>query len=156
MQIHLITVGKMKSSHLSALAQDYLGRLGRFVRCEVTTVREAAESTASDVRRAQEQEATAILAKIPASAYVVLLDVGGEMVSSEKLAEMIERHQNEATKDLYFVIGGFSGVAESVRKRANWRWSLSKLTFTHEIAQVLVAEQLYRAYTILHRHPYSK
>ncbi|MBX7219218.1 MAG: 23S rRNA (pseudouridine(1915)-N(3))-methyltransferase RlmH [Blastocatellia bacterium] len=146
----------MKAKEYAALAEEYQGRLGRFVRLEETTVRESSGSLANDTRRAQEFEATSLLAAIPEDAFVILLEVTGEMVSSEELAERIRRRQDSGTKTLCFVVGGHSGVAESVKRRADWQWSLSKLTFTHEMARVLLAEQVYRAFTILNNFPYSK
>jgi 23S rRNA (pseudouridine1915-N3)-methyltransferase len=78
------------------------------------------------------------------------------MWSSSQLAEFLGKHMSEEPRRLTFVIGGFGGSAESVRKRADRKWSLSPLTFTHDMTRVLVLEQLYRALAILNNHPYSK
>lgn len=156
MRLRFIVVGKMKSAWCAALVEEYLSRLSRFVRCEVTVAREATGSTATDPRRTQEYEALTLLAAIPTEAFVILLDVAGESVTSQELAERLRRHQDTGTKEICFVVGGHSGVAASIKNRADWTWSLSKLTFTHELARVLLAEQVYRAYTILNGFPYSK
>lgn len=156
MRIRFVVVGKTKSPHWAALAEDYVKRTARFAPCETTIVREADAALASDARRALEREAHAIAQAIPADAISVLLDVDGEMTASEELAERIRRWRDAGERELCVVVGGHWGVAESVRRRADWRWSLSRLTFTHEMARTLATEQIYRAFTILHRFPYAK
>jgi len=103
-----------------------------------------------------EEEAEKILQTMDTSDRIVLLDAGGTLWSSKQLATFIGKHMNEDQRRLTFVIGGFDGVAESLRKRADRTWSLSPLTFTHDMTRVLVLEQLYRALAILNNHPYSK
>ncbi len=156
MRVRFIVVGKCKSREWSALYDEYLVRLRRFADATTSIVREATGSTANDARRALDQEGQAILAAISPEAAVVLLDIDGEIVGSDGLADRIRRRRDASTKELCVVIGGHFGVADAVRARADWRWSLSKLTFTHEMARVLAAEQVYRAYTILNNFPYSK
>jgi 23S rRNA (pseudouridine1915-N3)-methyltransferase len=154
MRLRLIWVGKTRNEHLRALAGDYLKRLSRFARCEVTEVREC---TSADTRACLEEEGKRILGALASDALAVLLDVGGKTVwSSGELAEQLEGWQNRSVKEVAFVIGGHWGVSEEVRARAQVRWSLSPLTLTHEMARVVVAEQLYRAYTISRGLPYQK
>ncbi len=156
MRVRFIVVGKCKSREWSALYDEYLARLGRFTNVATTVVREATGAAANDARRAVELESQAILAAVPPEACVFLLDIDGESVGSDGLADRIRRRRDGATKELCAVVGGHYGIAEAVRARADWRWSLSKLTFTHEMARVLAAEQVYRAYTIINNFPYSK
>jgi 23S rRNA (pseudouridine1915-N3)-methyltransferase len=153
MHLRLIWVGKTKNEHLRALVEDYLGRLRRFIRSEVTELRESAARTE---REGIEDEGKRIIGALPGNAFIVLLDVEGREWSSTQLAGEVEKWQTTGKREVVFVIGGHNGVSEEVAARANFRWSLSRLTFTHEMARVVLAEQLYRAYTIIHGLPYQK
>ena len=153
MRMRLIWVGKTRNEHMRALADDYLRRLGRFVRCEVVELR---ESSSADERVCLEEEGKRITGALASDALTVLLDVAGEQRSSPELAAEIERWQTRGTKEVIFVVGGHLGVSPEVKRRADSRWSLSRLTLTHEMARVVLVEQLYRAYTILRGLPYQK
>jgi 23S rRNA (pseudouridine1915-N3)-methyltransferase len=153
LRLRLIWVGKTRNEHLRALAEEYLKRLSRFARCEVTELR---ESAAKDARAVLEEEGKRILGSLASDALTVLLDIGGHEWGSEELAREVERWQGRAVKEAAFVVGGHLGVSEEVRRRADVRWSLSRLTLTHEMARVVLAEQLYRAYTITRGLPYQK
>ena len=153
MHLRLIWIGKTKNEHLRALADDYLGRLRRFVRLEVTELRESAARTE---REGIEDEGRRIIGALKSGAVVVLLDVAGHEWSSTELAGEVEKWQTSGKKEVAFVIGGHNGVSAEVAERADVRWSLSRLTLTHEMARVVLAEQLYRAYTIIHGLPYQK
>ena len=153
MRLRLVWIGKTRNGHLRALAEDYLGRLRRFVRCEVAELR---ESGARTEREGIEDEGRRIIGALHRDALVVLLDVGGREWDSHELAAQVEKWQNMGAKEVAFVIGGPNGVSGEVAGRAQARWSLSRLTLTHEMARVVLAEQLYRAYTIIHGLPYQK
>ena len=153
MRLRLIWVGKTKNEHLRALIDDYLGRLRRFVRPEVTELR---ESSARTEREGIEDEGRRIIGALHRDAFVVLLDVEGREWSSTQLASEVEKWQIAGKREVAFVIGGHHGVSQEVAGRANFRWSLSRLTLTHEMARVVLTEQLYRAYTIIHGLPYQK
>lgn len=153
MLFRFVWVGKTRNEHLRALVDDYLARLRRFMRWEVTELR---ESSARETSEGIEDEGRRIIGALRSDALVVLLDVEGREWSSFDLAREIERWQNEGRKEVAFVIGGHNGVSKEVASRAPVRWSLSRLTLTHEMARVLLAEQLYRAYTIINGLPYQK
>lgn len=153
MRLRFVWVGKIRNEHLRALVDEYLKRLGRFVRCEVVEIR---ESGASAKEAGIEDEAKRILGALHADSVVVLLDVEGRQYSSPELAAQVEKWQTESAKEVAFVIGGHWGVARDVGERASVRCSLSRLTLTHEMARVLLVEQIYRAYTIVHGLPYQK
>lgn len=154
MRLRLVWVGKTRNPHLRALAGEYLNRLEKFARCDVVELR---ESTAADGRACIEEEGKRILSALSAEASVVLLDVAGpKSWSSEGLAAQVEEWQDRSVKEVAFVVGGHLGVSEDVRRRAAVRWSLSPLTLTHEMARVVMAEQLYRAFTIIRGLPYQK
>ena len=153
MKLRMVWLGKTRDPHLALLAKDFTSRIAHSLPIEVTELKDV--KTGDGERRLQD-EASRILGSLDASDRVVLLDANGPMWSSSQLATFLGRHMNEDQRRLTFVIGGFGGTAESVRKRADRKWSLSPLTFTHDMTRVLVLEQLYRALAILNNHPYSK
>src|SRR5689334_10293446 len=144
MKIRFIWPGKTKDEHLRALIADYLKRLQRFVRCEVFETREGGGSDRPRV----EKESRRLLDAIPANSLAVLLDLDGADWSSHELADEVKRWENDSIKEVAIVIGGQDGVGSEVVSRAQKRWRLSRLTLTHEMARVVVVEQVYRAYTI--------
>jgi 23S rRNA (pseudouridine1915-N3)-methyltransferase len=154
MRLRLIWVGKTRNEHLRSLVGEYLKRLSRFARCEVVELRECA---AADTRACLEEEGERIVGALASEALAVLLDVSGPTSwSSQELAAQFEEWQTRSVKEVAFIVGGHLGVSEEVRVRANVQWSLSRLTLTHEMARVLLVEQLYRAYTIMRGLPYQK
>ncbi|HEX3926519.1 MAG TPA: 23S rRNA (pseudouridine(1915)-N(3))-methyltransferase RlmH [Gemmatimonadales bacterium] len=148
----LVAVGKLRPAFREA-ADDYLRRLARSGSFAEREVREAGR--AGSVTRQRDDEGQHLLAAIPEHSGVVLLDLDGERWSSEALAEQVGRWQREA-RDRTFVLGGAVGVSAAVRDRAECAWSLGPLTLPHELARVVVLEQLYRATTILRGEPYHK
>lgn len=153
MRLRFVWVGKTREAHVRALVEEYLKRLGHFVRCEISEVREGAGRTEHE---GIEVEGRRIKDALRADSFVVLLDLEGRAWSSRELAAEVERWQVTGTKEVAFVIGGPNGVSDEVKKRADIRWSLSRLTLTHEMARVILVEQIYRAYTIIHGLPYQK
>jgi len=152
MRIRFIWPGKTKDERLRDLVSEYLKRLSRFARCEVVEVR---EGTSGD-RSSHDKEARRILEAVPDRAFMVLLNVKGREWSSPELADQVKRWENDAVKEIAIVIGGPEGVSNQVSARAQKHWRLSRLTLTHEMARVVVVEQIYRAYTIIHGLPYQK
>ncbi|MEJ7617205.1 MAG: 23S rRNA (pseudouridine(1915)-N(3))-methyltransferase RlmH [Pyrinomonadaceae bacterium] len=152
--MRLIWVGKTKNEHLRALVDEYVKRIERFARCEIVHVREGTRG--ANEREVLASEERHLLGAVGADARMVLLDVEGRSWSSHDLAKYVEEWQVRGAKDLAFVVGGHYGVSEAVRQRANQSWSLSRLTLTHEMARVVVVEQLYRAFTIIRGLPYQK
>jgi 23S rRNA (pseudouridine1915-N3)-methyltransferase len=153
MRLRIIWVGKTKNEHIRALADEYLKRLKRFARCEVT---ELNASRATAAREGIAEEGRRIISALHSEALVVLLDVLGREWSSEQLAAEIKRWQVEGKREVAFIVGGHNGVPAEVNARANIRWSLSRLTLTHEMVRPVLLEQIYRAYTIIHGLPYQK
>ncbi len=153
MRVRFIWVGKTKNEQMRALIDEYFKRLSRFVRCEV---REISAGKARTVGAGIEEEGRRIIGALHSDALTVLLDVGGHEWSSPELAARVEQWQVSGTKEAVFIIGGQDGVSAEVAARADLRWSLSRLTLTHEMARVVLLEQVYRAYTIMHGLPYQK
>jgi 23S rRNA (pseudouridine1915-N3)-methyltransferase len=143
-------VGKTRDANWKALQDEYLRRLSHFVKYEISEVKDAQGTDSVDI------EGNDLLAKTNQSSFVVLLDVKGQHLSSHELAAELEKWQNRAHKEIVFLIGGAKGVSSKVAERANFKLSLSFLTFTHEMARVMLIEQLYRAFTINKGFPYQK
>ena len=152
MRLRIIWTGKTRDARLRALVDDYAGRLSHFVRCEVTELREPARADKSGIER----ETKRISDALRPGAVTVLLDSEGAEWTSQQLAAQVQSWEGSGVKEVAFVIGGPNGLASDFKARADKRWSLSRLTLTHEMARVLLFEQLYRAYTIIHGLPYQK
>jgi len=146
MKFRFLWVGKTKDKNWRALQEEYLARLSHFVRCEIVELKDAGK----------EIEGKLILDKLNQSTFVCLLDVKGRSISSHDLAANLKNWQNRGIKEVTFIIGGAEGVASEVVERADNSLSLSFLTFTHEMARVVMLEQLYRAFTIIKGFPYQK
>lgn len=146
MKFRFIWVGKTKDKHWRALEAEYLARLSHFVKYEITEIKDGTK----------ESESKLILEKLNQSHFVCLLDVKGRSISSPDLAKMVEKWQNRGFKEITFIIGGAEGVASRVVERADYSLSLSFLTLTHEMARVVMLEQIYRAFTIIKGFPYQK
>jgi len=147
MKFRLIWVGKTRDKNYKALQNEYLQRLSHFVNCETVEIKDGG---------GKHDEGQRILQKVNPSSFVCLLDVIGQQMSSHDLANEVERWQNRGLKEIAFIIGGADGVSSEVAAKADIRLSLSFLTFTHEMARVVMLEQLYRAYTIIKGFPYQK
>ena len=152
MRLRIIWTGKTRDARLRALVDDYAERLSHFVRCEVTELREPGRADKSGIER----ETKRISDALRPGAVTVLLDSEGAEWTSQQLAAQVQSWEGSGVKEVAFVIGGPNGLASDFKARADKRWSLSRLTLTHEMVRVLLFEQLYRAYTIIHGLPYQK
>ena len=150
MKFRFIWIGKTRDKSYRALQDEYLQRLSHFVKCEVVEIRDTAPHETKEI------EGKRILEKLNQSSFVCLLDVTGRSLSSPELSKEVEKWQNAGMKEISFIIGGADGIAPQVATRADAVLSLSFLTFTHEMARVVMLEQLYRAYTIIKGFPYQK
>jgi 23S rRNA (pseudouridine1915-N3)-methyltransferase len=155
MKLRFVWIGKTRRLPIRELVGEYLERVGRFAPVEVTELRDRNE-VGSDPRVILDKEGADILTRTAADPFVVVLDERGRQLDSIKMAELIERHRLSGTKQITFVLGGHGGISEAVRKRADLVLSLSRMTMTHELARVLLIEQVYRAFTIIHDLPYQK
>jgi 23S rRNA (pseudouridine1915-N3)-methyltransferase len=149
-KFHFVWIGKTKDKNWRALQDEYLQRLSHFVKFDVAEIRESAAF------ETKETEGKRILENLNQSNFVCLLDVKGNEISSHQLAEKIENWQNRSVKEIAFVICGQDGASREVVEKADYSLSLSSLTLTHEMARVVLIEQLYRAYTIIKGFPYQK
>lgn len=154
MRIVVAAVGKPRDAALAAAIREYETRAARYWPLEVREVREeGGRSLAAD--QVREREGERLAAKVPVGAYVVVCEQGGLTMTSEEFAHWLQRRR-EAARDLAFVIGGAFGLGGAVRAPANAALALAPWTLPHEIARLVLAEQLYRAGTIVRREPYHK
>ncbi len=157
--IKLLVIGKQKEKAMRQLTDEYVKRLQAFTKIEII---EAADENAPQslsvlqMEQIKDKEGQRLLHHIKDSDYVILLDLAGVMLTSEKLSQKIDQLQTYSAGNIVFIIGGSLGVSKALIERANFRWKLSDLTFPHQLVRVLLAEQLYRAFTILHHQPYHK
>jgi 23S rRNA (pseudouridine1915-N3)-methyltransferase len=153
MKLHFVWIGKTRDRNCAALVADYLERTRRFVHHEVSELK---EQSGGDEKRMIAAEGRKLISAIVRDDFVALLDEKGGEFDSPQFAEFIAERQRAGTKRLAFVIGGFAGVSDEVRQRADLRLSLSRMTLTHELARVFLTEQVYRAFTLLAGSPYHK
>jgi 23S rRNA (pseudouridine1915-N3)-methyltransferase len=154
--IKVIAVGKLKERFWTQACDEYIKRLRPYVVLEIVELADVDPARAGGEAAALTREAEAILRAVPDSAYTVLLDVAGKDYSSEQIAYMLDDLATAGTNDVAFVIGSSCGVDASVRARADMRLSFGKITMPHNIARVVLLEQLYRAQKIIRREPYHK
>ena len=156
--ITLLCIGKMKDKALHQLEEEYTKRLGAFTKVQILEVKD--ESNARSERESEallirEKEGERALAKIRDKDFVVLLDLHGEQWDSEGFASRLDRWNTE-NPSVVFVIAGSLGPSPALTARADVRWQLSKLTYTHLMTRVLVLEQIYRAFMITNGRNYHK
>ncbi len=154
MRIELLVVGKTRQDYLAAGIDDYRQRLRPYCPLSVKVVKEKRGRLPDNARLREEGEK--LISLMPKGALLVVLDPGGRQLSSEELALDIGRWRDTGKQLVAFVIGGPLGLSAEVRRRADLTISLSRMTFTHEMARLLFLEQLYRAFTILAGSKYHK
>jgi 23S rRNA (pseudouridine1915-N3)-methyltransferase len=155
MKLRFVWIGKTKRAPVKELIREYLDRVEKFASVEVTELRDR-NDVGSDPQRIIDKEGEDILSSTASAGYLIALDERGQEADSIKLAELIEKHRIAGTKQITFVIGGHLGLSDAVRNRAQLLLALSRMTFTHDLARVLLIEQVYRAFTIIHNLPYQK
>lgn len=157
MQCTVISVGSLKEDYLSAAVTEYKKRLAAFARVEEINIKEErlSDDSPSMVEKALSVEGERILSRIPEGAYTVALCVEGKMLSSEALAALVGKAKDEKGK-LCFIIGSSHGLAPTVKAKADFRLSLSPMTFPHQLMRVILSEALYRSFTILAGKTYHK
>lgn len=159
MRITLITVGKIKEKYLKDAIAEYSKRLSRYCKLKIVEVADEktpdnASDTVEDAIRDKEGER--ILKYVKEEAYVITLEIAGKMLTSEELAEKVEKLGVQGTSHIIFIIGGSIGLGKEVRKRSDYALSFSKMTFPHQLMRVILLEQIYRSYRIMNHEPYHK
>tara|TARA_R110000868_G_scaffold4805_17_gene29921 strand:- start:2829 stop:3296 length:468 start_codon:yes stop_codon:yes gene_type:complete len=155
MKIRLLAVGQKMPSWVTEGYQEYAKRLPADCALELVEISPGYRSKSSSKEKAMQQEADALLKAIRPQEHLVALDVLGKPWSTEQLASQMGQWRMDG-HDIALVIGGPDGIAPSLLTQAKQRWSLSSLTLPHPLVRVVVAEQIYRAWTLLQGHPYHK
>ena len=159
MNIHIICVGKLKEKFYTEAAAEYAKRLGAYCRLTITELPEERlpqNPSQGEIDAALEREAGAILARLPKGAAVTALCVEGKPCSSEELAARLAAWAGGGRSTLAFLIGGSYGLHPSVKARADWKLSMSPMTFPHHLARVMLLEQIYRGFKINEGSQYHK
>jgi 23S rRNA (pseudouridine1915-N3)-methyltransferase len=154
MKIIFWSIGKQNESYVKEGIEEFTQRTGRYFPCEwklVAPPKNAAAMSETDLRDA---ESNTILETLDPIDYMVLLDERGKMLNSPALAKLINERAVNGAKKIHFIIGGAFGVNDAVRKRADLVWQLSQLVFPHQLVRLILAEQVYRACTILRNEKY--
>jgi 23S rRNA (pseudouridine1915-N3)-methyltransferase len=154
MRLVVAVVGKPRNAALGEAIRDYETRAARYWPLDVHEVREE-RATGIPVDRVKEREALRLSEKVPERAQTVACELGGKSLSSEQFAELLQTAR-EQDRDLAFLIGGAFGLSPSVAKKSTMRLSLAPWTLPHEIARLVLVEQIYRAGTIVRGEPYHK
>ena len=159
MSISIIAVGKMKEKPFRAMADEYLKRVSRFGKTEEIELPDLPEPTASSAaieKQIKDKEGEMILAKIKPTDYVIAMTIPGKQWDSPGLSRHMEELMDRGQSSMVFVIGGSLGLSDAVIARANEQLSMSKMTFPHQLARVMLLEQLYRAMKIRAGERYHK
>ncbi len=159
MKITLITVGKIKEKYLKDAIAEYSKRLSKYCKLEIIEVADEktpdnASGTVENTIRSKEAER--ILKYVKEDAYVITLEIQGKQLTSEELADKIDKLGVQGTSHIIFIIGGSIGLGEEVLKKSNYALSFSKMTFPHQLMRVILLEQVYRSYRIISGEPYHK
>ncbi|GMK43799.1 MULTISPECIES: 23S rRNA (pseudouridine(1915)-N(3))-methyltransferase RlmH [Paenibacillus] len=159
MHIQIASVGKLKEKYLVQGIAEYAKRLGPYVKLTLTEVPdEKAPETMSPAEEAQvrEREGERLLAQLKPDAHVVALAIGGELWSSEDLADQLDKLATYGRSHVAFVIGGSTGLAPAVLQRAQQKLSFGRMTLPHQLMRLVLIEQIYRAVKINRGEPYHK
>jgi 23S rRNA (pseudouridine1915-N3)-methyltransferase len=151
MRYHLVTIGSVKRSFYKQGCDFYLERLKNYSKVEVTELKEHKASSAEAVKQAESD-----MLLNAASGYLIALDETGKTFTSEKLAQRVTTLENQSISLISILIGGAEGHSETLKQSVKELWSLSALTLPHELAKLVLLEQLYRAETIRAGHPYHR
>jgi len=155
MRLKLICVGQKMPDWVSQGFNDYVRRMPPELPIELTEIAMAHRGKNPDIDRLMKREGEAILTALGDRDRVLALEVGGRSWSTEKLASQLETWQQDG-QDVCFLVGGPDGLDQACRQRADQLWSLSDLTLPHPLVRILLAEQLYRAWTVTRNHPYHR
>ncbi len=155
----MAAIGKLKSGPEKELAQDYHTRITQIARkagLSSIAVTEQPESTRTAAAQRMTEEAATLRKQIPADAVVIVLDERGKSISSEEFARLLDKHLERGTNDLAILIGGPDGHDPALRKAAATTIALGAMTWPHRLVRIMILEQIYRALTIMLRHPYHR
>lgn len=149
LKITILKVGKLKSEY-RALEAEFLKRLGSFAKMEIKEIKESKKEVVSAIT----EESAELTKHIPANSYIIALDREGKQFSSEEFAQVVKTQRDFGESSIVFIIGGPYGLSQDLTRKAHLRLSFSRMTFTHQLAYVLLLEQIFRAYSIIANKKY--
>ena len=159
MKLHILAIGRIKAGPELALFDDYAKRargLGRSCGITALETRDFGESKLPDARSRMTAEATLLTGACPDPSFTIVLDERGKNLTSEDFSSLFRRHLDQGTSSMAFLIGGPDGHDAELRRKAGLVLSFGPMTWPHRLARVMLAEQIYRAVTILVKHPYHR
>jgi 23S rRNA (pseudouridine1915-N3)-methyltransferase len=154
MRILLMQVDKTQDSYLTEGTGIFEKRIKNYIQLEVVTINMPKAVRQRSIPEQKTEEGKVILGQLQDEDFLILLDEGGKDLSSREFAKLLMQKQNASLKRLVFLIGGPFGFSDAVYQRANYKLSLSKMTFSHQMVRLIFLEQLYRAYTIIKGEKY--
>ena len=159
MHLEIVAVGKLKERYLKQGVEEYLKRLSPYARVDIVEIPEekpAGSLTAAEITRIKEKEGERILSRLHPGAHVIALAIEGKSLSSEEMAEYINRLATYGQSRISFVIGGSVGLSSHVLQKADLLLSMSRMTFPHQLMRLILLEQLYRSFKIMRGETYHK
>ena len=157
--VKIICVGKLKEKYFVDAANEYIKRLGAYCKLEIEELPECRlplNPTQKDVESALLEEAERIELRLPSNTAIIALDIEGKMLDSLQLSELLQRFAAYGKSRLCFIIGSSIGLHQRIKDRADFRLSMSKMTFPHHLARIMLLEQLYRGFKIAEGSSYHK
>ncbi|MDH3454343.1 MAG: 23S rRNA (pseudouridine(1915)-N(3))-methyltransferase RlmH [Desulfuromonadales bacterium] len=154
MRLNLLCVGRLTLNYLNDGCTEFAERLKRYLPLSITEIKEHKTGRKQDLQRIIATEGQNLEQRIPAGTFVIALDQRGKALRSEQLADLMSDHMVRSIPEWTLLIGGPYGLSDSLRKRADLVLSLSPMTLTHQMARLLLLEQLYRCCTIIRNEPY--
>lgn len=156
MKIKIIALGKIKEKFLKDGIDEFMKRLRPYIPVEIIELQPVEIKDGNLISKALDEEAEKILAQVKKESYIITLEINGKQLSSEDFAEKIDEISKSGVSELIFIIGSSCGLSQAVSKRADYKLSISKMTFLHQFARLLLVEQIYRAFKILKNETYHK
>ena len=154
MHVEIWSVGKENEAFIEDGLKYYFQKIKPWNAIDLVLLNIPKKAATTDIERSKLQEGELVLKKLQPHHYLILLDEKGKQLTSPQWAHQFQQCMNQGTKTLVLLIGGAFGVTENIKKRANQCWSLSNLVFPHQMVRLIVAEQVYRAFSILNNSPY--
>jgi len=154
MNIEIWSLGKANDSFIEEGIQYYFGKTKPWNPVELVILQVPKKNLTTDIARTKQIEEELILKRLQPNHYLILLDERGKKLDSVQWSQQFQNLMNQGTKTLVILIGGAFGVSDAIKERAKQTWSLSPLVFPHQMVRLIVAEQVYRAFSILNHSPY--